>query len=129
MGPRHPQAIANRPTSPMLSKGEQYKRMTIELNKCFDDIELFVRYLETVTSYTKTLEHDEKRRKGKKSGFYSFFFGGKVSVKMKSHSVWFVFDLNKRSCQIKIHRNHYSLSRRRFIEKRKRKISFRIESY
>ena len=39
--------------------------MTIDLNKCFDDIELFVRHLEVVTGYTRELERS--RRKGKKN--------------------------------------------------------------
>ncbi|CAF2634063.1 unnamed protein product [Rotaria sp. Silwood2] len=45
---------------------DYYKRLTEELNKCFDDIELFVRYLEALTEYTKELERDH-RRKDKKS--------------------------------------------------------------
>lgn len=44
---------------------DHYKRLTIELNKCFDDIELFVRRLEVVTGYTRELERS--RRKGKKN--------------------------------------------------------------
>lgn len=46
---------------------DHYKRLTEELNKCFDDIELFVRYLEALTEYTKELERDHHRRKEKKS--------------------------------------------------------------
>jgi hypothetical protein len=46
---------------------DYYKHLTEELNKCFDDIELFVRYLEALTEYTKELERDH-RRKDKKSG-------------------------------------------------------------
>ncbi len=45
---------------------DYYKRLTEELNKCFDDIELFVRYLEALMEYTKELERDQ-RRKDKKS--------------------------------------------------------------
>jgi len=45
---------------------DYYKRLTEELNKCFDDIELFVRYLEALMEYTKELERDH-RRKDKKS--------------------------------------------------------------
>ncbi|CAF3557772.1 unnamed protein product [Rotaria sp. Silwood1] len=45
---------------------DYYKRLTEELNKCFDDIELFVRYLEALMEYTKELERDH-RRKEKKS--------------------------------------------------------------
>jgi len=44
---------------------DHYKRLTIDLNKCFDDIELFVRHLEVVTGYTRELERS--RRKGKKN--------------------------------------------------------------
>jgi hypothetical protein len=53
---------------------DYYKRLTEELNKCFDDIELFVRYLEALTEYTKELERDH-RRKDKKitSMFLSIF--------------------------------------------------------
>ena len=50
---------------------DYYKRLTEELNKCFDDIELFVRYLEALTEYTKELERDH-RRKEKKSTSISF---------------------------------------------------------
>jgi len=45
---------------------DYYKRLTEELNKCFDDIELFVRYLEALTEYAKELERDH-RRKDKRS--------------------------------------------------------------
>ena len=45
---------------------DYYKQLTEELNKCFDDIELFVRYLESLVEYTKELERDH-RRKDKKS--------------------------------------------------------------
>lgn len=45
---------------------DYYKRLTEELNKCFDDIELFVRYLEALTEYAKELERDQ-RRKDKRS--------------------------------------------------------------
>ncbi|CAF0737754.1 unnamed protein product [Didymodactylos carnosus] len=48
-----------------LATADYYKRLTEELNKCFDDIELFVRYLEALFEYTKELERD--RRKDKKS--------------------------------------------------------------
>jgi len=50
---------------------DHYKRLTEELNKCFDDIELFVRYLEALMEYTKELERDH-RRKDRKSA--SMFF-------------------------------------------------------
>jgi hypothetical protein len=49
-----------------LAATDYYKRLTEELNKCFDDIELFVRYLEALIEYTKELERDQ-RRKDKKS--------------------------------------------------------------
>ncbi|CAF1266520.1 unnamed protein product [Rotaria sordida] len=49
-----------------LAAADYYKRLTEELNKCFDDIELFVRYLEALMEYTKELERDH-RRKDKKS--------------------------------------------------------------
>ncbi|CAF1571348.1 unnamed protein product, partial [Didymodactylos carnosus] len=44
---------------------DYYKRLTEELNKCFDDIELFVRYLEALFEYTKELDRD--RRKDRKT--------------------------------------------------------------
>jgi hypothetical protein len=50
-----------------IAAADYYKRLTEELNKCFDDIELFVRYLEALIEYTKELERDH-RRKDKKSG-------------------------------------------------------------
>lgn len=51
---------------------DYYKHLTEDLNKCFDDIELFVRYLEALTEYTKELERDH-RRKEKKSTCKLFF--------------------------------------------------------
>ena len=48
-----------------LAATDYYKRLTEELNKCFDDIELFVRYLEALTEYTKELERDNRRRERK----------------------------------------------------------------
>ena len=45
-----------------------YKRLTEELNKCFDDIELFVRYLEALMEYTKELERDYRRKEKKSAG-------------------------------------------------------------
>jgi hypothetical protein len=60
---------------------DYYKRLTEELNKCFDDIELFVRYLEALTEYTKELERDHRRKDKKLTSmfllifdFFMFFF-------------------------------------------------------
>lgn len=44
---------------------DYYKRLTEELNKCFDDIELFVRYLEALMEYTKELDRDHRRKERK----------------------------------------------------------------
>ncbi|CAF0892941.1 unnamed protein product [Adineta steineri] len=44
---------------------DYYKHLTEELNKCFDDIELFVRYLEALMEYTKELERDHRRKEKK----------------------------------------------------------------
>ena len=50
---------------------DYYKRLTEELNKCFDDIELFVRYLEALMEYTKELERDHRRKEKKSTGSLS----------------------------------------------------------
>lgn len=50
---------------------DYYKRLTEELNKCFDDIELFVRYLEALMEYTKELERDHRRKEKKSTGSFS----------------------------------------------------------
>ena len=47
---------------------EHYRHLTEELNKCFDDIELFVRYLESLMEYTKELERDHRRKDKKSAG-------------------------------------------------------------
>ena len=50
---------------------DYYKGLTEELNKCFDDIELFVRCLEASMEYTKELERDHRRKDRKSaSQFY-----------------------------------------------------------
>ena len=56
-----------------VAAADYYKRLTEELNKCFDDIELFVRYLEALIEYTKELERDH-RRKDKRSASKNSFF-------------------------------------------------------
>ena len=72
VGPQYP-VTTNRPPSPKNKrKPEYYKQQTEELNKCFDDIEQFVRYIEGVTNYTKSLDRNSARRKDKKSNG-SFF--------------------------------------------------------
>jgi len=65
VGSQHTSRTINQQHSTMFST-EHYKNLTDELNKCFDDIELFVRYLESLMEYTKELERDY-RRKDKKS--------------------------------------------------------------
>jgi epidermal growth factor receptor kinase substrate 8 len=47
------------------SRVDYYERLTEELNKCFDDIELFVRHLKTVTNSMKKLERDQRGRNSK----------------------------------------------------------------
>ena len=49
---------------------DYYKQLTEELNKCFDDIELFVRYLEAVMEYTKELERDHRRKEKKTTSMF-----------------------------------------------------------
>jgi hypothetical protein len=49
---------------------DYYKRLTEELNKCFDDIELFVRYLEALMEYTKELERDQRRKDRKSASLF-----------------------------------------------------------
>ena len=49
---------------------DYYKRLTEELNKCFDDIELFVRYLEALTEYTKELERDHRRKEKRSTSLF-----------------------------------------------------------
>ena len=56
---------------------DYYQRLTEELNKCFDDIELFVRYLEALTEYTKELEYDYRRKEKRSTSLFDltiFFF-------------------------------------------------------
>lgn len=48
-----------------VAAADYYKGLTEELNKCFDDIELFVRYLEALMEYTKELERDNRRKEKK----------------------------------------------------------------
>ena len=57
-----------------LAATDYYKHLTEELNKCFDDIELFVRYLEAVMEYTKELERDYRRKEKKSTSTSHFFF-------------------------------------------------------
>ena len=51
---------------------DHYKRCIEELNKCFDDIESFVRYLEAILEYTKELERDHRRKDKKTTGLFIF---------------------------------------------------------
>lgn len=60
--------------STMLSP-DHYRHLTEDLNKCFDDIELFVRYLESLVEYTKELDRDHRRKDRKSSS--SFFISQK----------------------------------------------------
>jgi epidermal growth factor receptor kinase substrate 8 len=53
---------------------DHYKRCIEELNKCFDDIELFVRHLEAILEYTKELERDHRRKDKKTAGLFIFIF-------------------------------------------------------
>lgn len=65
-----------------LAATDYYKGLTEELNKCFDDIELFVRYLEALMEYTKELERDNRRKEKKSTSMC--FFCNRCSV-MKFH--------------------------------------------
>ncbi|CAF0730375.1 unnamed protein product [Adineta ricciae] len=65
VGPQHTSRTMSQQNSSIIS-ADYYKRLTSELNKCFDDIELFVRYLEALMEYTRELDRDH-RRKEKKS--------------------------------------------------------------
>ena len=49
---------------------DYYKNLTDDLNRCFDDIELFVRHLEASTEYTKELERDHRRKDKKATGSF-----------------------------------------------------------
>lgn len=53
-----------------MATADHYRRLTEELNKCFDDIELFVRYLESLVEYTKELDRDVRRKDRKSSGSF-----------------------------------------------------------
>ena len=50
---------------------DYYKRLTEELNKCFDDIESFIRYLEALMQYTKELERNHRRKNKTSSSLFS----------------------------------------------------------
>jgi len=55
-----------------MAAADYYKRLTEELNKCFDDIELFVRYLEALIEYTKELERDHRRKDKRSTSLFNF---------------------------------------------------------
>ena len=61
----HSQTITRQST---IAATDYYQRLTEELNKCFDDIELFVRYLEALMEYTKELERDHRRKDKRTTG-------------------------------------------------------------
>ncbi|CAF3092264.1 unnamed protein product [Rotaria socialis] len=63
VGPQHSSRTATQQHAANL-----YKRSTEELNKCFDDIELFVRHIEAIVEYTKELERNHRRKDKKSSG-------------------------------------------------------------
>jgi epidermal growth factor receptor kinase substrate 8 len=69
VGSQHTSRTINQQHSTMFST-EHYKNLTDELNKCFDDIELFVRYLESLMEYTKELERDYRRKDKKSTGLF-----------------------------------------------------------
>ncbi len=71
-GPQHTPRTVTQQNSTMLSP-DHYKHLTEELNKCFDDIELFVRYLESLIEYTKELERDHRRKDKKSTGLFIVF--------------------------------------------------------
>lgn len=70
-----------------MATADHYRRLTEELNKCFDDIELFVRYLESLVEYTKELDRDVRRKDRKSSG--SFSEGEKAWHSFEFSSRWF----------------------------------------
>jgi hypothetical protein len=49
---------------------DYYKHLTRDLNRCFDDIESFVRHLEMITGYSKNIERDHRRRDKKSSSTF-----------------------------------------------------------
>ncbi len=67
--PQHTPRTINQQNSSITSP-DHYKHLTEELNKCFDDIELFVRYLESLIEYTKELERDHRRKDKKSTGLF-----------------------------------------------------------
>ncbi|CAF4292185.1 unnamed protein product [Rotaria sp. Silwood2] len=67
VGPQHSSRTIAQQHSTMVSS-DYYKHLTEELNKCFDDIELFVRCIEATMEYTKELERDYRRKDKKSSG-------------------------------------------------------------
>ncbi|UJR33285.1 hypothetical protein I4U23_020737 [Adineta vaga] len=66
VGPQHTTRTASQQNSSSMVSTDYYTRLISELNKCFDDIELFVRYLEALMEYTRELDRDY-RRKDKKA--------------------------------------------------------------
>ena len=56
---------------PTMLSADHYRHLTEDLNKCFDDIELFVRYLESLVEYTKELDRDIRRKDRKSSSSFS----------------------------------------------------------
>ena len=73
--PQHTTRSMVQPHSTTNSR-DYYKHLTLELNKCFDDIESFVRSIEVTLGYTKELERDQQRKDKSHSeidfGFFSF---------------------------------------------------------
>ncbi|CAF3848814.1 unnamed protein product [Adineta steineri] len=61
VGPQHTSRTMAQQNSSIVST-DYYTRLTDELNKCFDDIELFVRYLEALMEYTRELDRDYRRK-------------------------------------------------------------------
>ncbi|CAF0898529.1 unnamed protein product [Adineta steineri] len=61
VGPQHTSRAMAQQNSSIVST-DYYTRLTDELNKCFDDIELFVRYLEALMEYTRELDRDYRRK-------------------------------------------------------------------
>ena len=69
-GPQHSSRSVTQQQSTTVS-ADHYRHLTEELNKCFDDIELFVRYLESLVEYTKELDRDHRRKDKKSTGLSS----------------------------------------------------------